>query len=629
MFSLGTLAFGQAAPVQPVAPRQDWQNSWYTGEGGYLGDQEAKTTGNQSYWYNGDQNNPTNDDGVAFSTKQGYYYLNTQHMVPHTDDVATQVSKYTANGAHASDLHAMRDMTNTETARMQKDTGAMGQAMSMNNNSTLSKDAQKPYVAGSAGLFRGVNAMNSAGNNTLLAETFSGCSDSIQQVTGTDGGNQYQTKSCSFVQLKFTPGVVAHVFRTVTATFPNVWDIEDFTNQTVASGASVTMTGTLYGYEHQDNWPSTTNFLTDFTVDFLQITNPYVGPPASEFSYVVNTMPTAANSWYYSVTVTRNAAATPLPAYDDPSYAVNIRFHWDYQGDPIYNFTPPNCDSGDCTIQGDEFCKAKWTCNSKAPVMSTNGYLVPLTAFNDTTPGPLYTLNQLLDPNYTADMQTDLICMDATETIDCSGIYSGTYCVPSDPTNPNSTPVCSTVPPPTDGSLPNDCPQIAADPTCHEAGEVCADDGQSLIDGYCYVMTKQYVCYVPTTVGSGDVTTVTQCPGNQPCMDGSCTTYDKRNEHGYSRTKALGQQVIAQHFLNDWETNDEYTTDPLNLTDNSNAGPPAQQAAAAMADYQRLLKAQERKLKDHPSGAAKLLDAAKEVNDTSKPSAAAGEKDKE
>jgi hypothetical protein len=433
------------------------------------------------------------------------------------------------------------------------------------------------------------------------------------------------------VQLKFTPGFAAHVKRTVTATFPSVWDIEDITpNPALDFSQSKTLTGFLDGYFHGKTFPSTTNDLTSFTVEFIENV-----PPSAEFSYIVNTIPTNANNWYYSVTVSRIAAPTPVPAYDTPGtpQQVMVRLHWDYKGDPVYTFTPPNCDQGDCTITGDEFCKAKWTCNTQLPTLSTNGYLVPVTAAAGPPPiPPLYTLIQQLDPNYTADMATSQICMDATLNIDCSGIYSGTYCVPSDPTNPNSPPVCSTVPPASGGALPNDCPQIEADPTCHESGEVCADDGQSIFDGYCYVMTKQFVCYVPTPISNGNVTTITQCPGNQPCMDGSCTTYDHQNEQGYSRTKALGQQVIAQHFLNDWETNDQYANDPLNLTDNSNAGPPANgaaAAAAAMADYQRLLKAQDRKLREHPDEAAKLLNAGKAAPESVTPSAQPATQDKE
>jgi len=605
------LAFGQAAPVQPVAPRPDYINSWYTGQGTNDGDNGLHQLGDP--YYIGDQNNPQSTDGVVLGNGT---YTNIQHFAPHTDDTGTYVQKLESNGGHATDLHAMRDLTNTESARMAKDTGPMGQAMSMNNNSTITRQAVKPYVTSELNVGGSVAAMNGAGNNALLAQTFSGCTDTVQSNPGSDGGNQYQTKSCSFVQLKFTPGFAAHVFRTVTATFPSVWDIEDIApNPVIDFGQSQTLTGLLNGYFHS-SFPSTTQVLTSFTAEFIAI-NP--GPQPSEFSYVINTMPTNANNWYYSITVTRIAAPNPVPVYDTPGAPIMMRLHWDYQGDPVYTFTPPNCDQGDCTITGDEFCKAKWTCNTKLPTMSTNGYLVPVTAAAGPPPiPPLYNLVQQLDPNYTADMQTSQICMDATLTIDCSGIYSGTYCVPSDPTNPSSPPVCSTVPPPSGGGLPNDCPQIASDPTCHESGMQCADDGQSLFDGYCYVMTEIFTCYVPTTVSNGNVSTVTQCPGNQPCMDGTCTTWSKRNEQGYSRTRALGQQVIAQHFLNDWETNDQYANDPLNLTDNNNAHPgnsPAGTTAAEMANYKRLIRAQERKINDHPELAEKLLDAGKQANE--------------
>jgi hypothetical protein len=593
-------ALGQAAPAKSVPPRQDWQTNYETSNGAYAGDTQLSQQPTISYW--GDPNNPDDGDSVYITTQQGAgYYSPVNGVVPHTDSVQTFNAKVQGAGTHAANLHALRDLTTTETTRMAKDTGAMGQAMAVTNNSSFREQQAKPTAAATANLAGSAQALNQPGNNALLQQTFSGCSDTVQSNPGTDGGNQYQTKACSFVQLKYTPGFAAHVYRTVTATFPSEFDLWDNTNYVLAFGATDNWHGTL-----STNFPATTTTLTSFTVSFYRLGN---GPMPAEFTYTAGTIPNKANGWSYNFWVSREAQPNPVPSYDTPGAPIFVRIEWTYQGDPVYNFTNPICDKGDCTITGDEFCKAKWTCNSKAPVMSTNGYLVPLSAFTATTPGPLYQLIQQLDPNYTTDMQTDEICMDATLNIDCSGIYSGNYCVPGD--TPGSPPVCSTVPP--GGGLPNDCPQIASDPTCHENGEFCAEDGQSRWDGYCYVMTKEFTCYVPTPVSNGNVTTVTTCPGNQPCMDGSCMTYDKRQNVGYSRTRALGQQVIAQHFLSDWETQDEYAHDPLNLTNDGNAYPGNSAnggaAAAAMADYKRLLKAQERMRAEHPNLKQQLHDA--------------------
>lgn len=613
-------AFGQAAQVKPVAPRQDWQNGYETAQGSNFADGKIIDAQNAPLNYIGDTSHPSDYDMVCPSYM---YCMGVQQIVPHTDDVGTQVNKLTANGGHAMDLHAMRDLTNAETARMAKDTGAVGQAMMVTNNSTIDKNAVKPTIAGDASLGQSVANLNGAGNNALLAQTFSGCSSTVQSNPGSDGGNQYQTKACSYVQLKFTPGFAAHVYRTVTATFPSKFDLLDDTNEVIAFGGTDNWHGTL-----GTNFPATTTDLTDFTVTFYREGN---GPMPTEFTYSPGTIPSKANGWTYNFWISREAQPNPLPSNEVTTGPIMVRMMWTYQGDPVYTYTKPTCDKGDCTITGDEFCKAKWTCNSKLPAMSTNGYLVPVTAADGPPPiGPLYTLIQQLDPTYATDLQTDDICMDATENIDCSTIYSGTYCEPSDPTNPNSPPVCSTVP--NSPGLPNDCPQIAADPTCHESGQICADDGQSKWDGYCYVMTEQFTCFVQTPVSNGNVSTITQCPGNQPCMDGSCNvTYYHPGDTGYSRTRALGQQVIAQHFLNDWETNDEYANDPLNQTDWSNASPGnaanGTGSAAALADYHRLLKAQAHMLAQHPDLAAKLLNAGQKANAATAPAPASPDKE--
>ncbi|MHB8742101.1 MAG: hypothetical protein ACYC9L_03165 [Sulfuricaulis sp.] len=602
------IAFGQAAPVQPAQPRQDWQNSYETTNGSYMGDGELSKLPTLNYA--GDQSNPTDWDSIWMTDSQGRStQVPVNQIVPHADSVYSFDTKVQAAGTHASDLHALRDLTTTETARMAKDTGTMGQAMAITNNSALAAGSAKSTAAGTGNLAGSVGSLQNAGNNALLQQTFSGCSQSIQQGSdGTSGGNLLQTKACSFVQLKFTPGFAAHVYRTVSVSFPNEYGIHDNTNEVLNFGATDTWQGVL-----PTVFPAADTTLTSFNVYFYRINN---GPLPSEYSATIITTPSKANGWNYKLTISREAQPNPVPSYDTPGAAIFVRMEWTYNGDPVYTFSKPICDKGDCSITGDEFCKATWTCNSKAPVMSSNGYLVPLSAFTPTTPGPLYQLIQQLDPNYTTDMQTDEICMDATLNIDCSGIYSGSYCVPG--ATPTSPPVCSSVPSST--TLPNDCPQIQADPTCHQSGQVCADNGQSQWDGYCYVMTELFTCYVPDTADNGNVSTVTTCPGNQPCMDGSCTTYDKKQNVGYSRTRALGQQVIAQHFLSDWETKDEYANDPLNLTNDGNATPgnaaTGGTGAAAMADYKRLLEAQKRMLSQHPEMARKVLDAAKKAQES-------------
>ena len=586
-------AWSAFAQTTNYPPRQDYENSYWTGQGSYVGDDLTRHHAPQLD-YIGDPNGSSN----GWVAMPDGTYRPIGEIVPHTDDdsVITKLQMHSRD----RDLHSMRDYYNTESQRMAADTGAMGQAAAMANNSSVTKSQYKNSTDGRAALSsiaaQATPTMQQAGNNALVAQTFSGCSQQVVSNPGQTSGNQTQEKSCAKVQLKYTQGFAAHVYRTVTATFPSVWDIQDITlNPAPDWGLSTTMNGTLDGYFHGSTFPATTKVLTDFTVEFLTISG---GPPASQFSYTVTTMPEDANNWTYSIVINRSAAPPdPVPTYTTQS--IWVRLHWDYQGDPVYTFSAPICDQGDCSLTGDEFCKAKWTCNSQAPVMSTNGYLVPTSAFTDTTPGPLYQLIQQLDPNYTTDLATDKVCMDATLNIDCSGIYSGTAC------DANG---CVTVP---DTGLPNDCPEIEADPTCGVMDTECADWGFSTYSQYCYVLVERFYCYVPTTVPDGNVTTQTTCPGNQPCLDGSCETWNRKNERGYSRTQALGQQVIAQHFLNDWETVDEQTYDNSQIPPDPGATPGGSTTAAALAEYRDMLKAQERKLRDHPELLEKLKSATK------------------
>jgi len=586
-WALATLLWSSTASAQfyqQPQPRPDWENQYWTSQGTYAGDDLTRNHApNLSYV------------GPSDGSADGYVYAGDSvgwvpqgQLVPHTDSDGYVYSLQTHS--QDRDLHAMRDQYNTESTRLAKDTGAMGQAMALTNNSSLTRQANQSRVAADPIMGTSVNNLQSAGNNGLLAQTFSGCSQQVQADGGTTGGNQTQEKACSYVQLKYTQGFAAHVYRTVTVTFPESFDLLDYPSEAIARSATVHYTGNL-----QTNFPSTTTSLVEFIAEFYQ--TQYPGPAPGEFSFQVVTMPTLANNWQYDVAVTRAPPVTPVPAND--AGTIMIRLFWRYQGDPVYTFTKPICDKGDCTITGDEFCKAKWTCNSQLPALSTNGYMVPVSAA--TGQPPLYNLVQALDPNYTTDMQTDLICMDATLNIDCSGIYSGTAC------DANG---CVTIP--NTGTLPNDCPQLAADPSCGQMGIECADWGFSNYSQYCYVVVERFYCYVPTTIPDGNVSTQTTCPGNQPCLDGSCTTWSRQHETGYSRAKALGQQVIAQHFLSDWETIDEQTADNNAIPPDPGATPGAAGAAAAMAEYRDMVKAQDRKLRDHPELLEQLKAAAEQ-----------------
>ncbi|WP_199041224.1 MULTISPECIES: hypothetical protein [unclassified Dyella] len=233
--------------------------------------------------------------------------------------------------------------------------------------------------------------------------------------------------------------------------------------------------------------------------------------------------PTFDNGWIAIFETTRQSWA------DEPPGQPTVHLQWNQDGDPQYGFSVE--DSGDCTLHSDQFCKVNWTCDQRAPVV-VNGLTIPAE------------IVQQQPPLFDGDGGT---CMVATLHYDCSGIYnsSGDVCWDDDDGTRHCMPQ-----EPADGQ-PNSCQDIESDPTCTLKSKDCADGGMG-DNGWCYIETYQYACKKGVPITDHNVTETTQCSANNACLDGSCTSQDKKDEASYSRNKALAKQVETQHVMNDW-----------------------------------------------------------------------------
>lgn len=233
--------------------------------------------------------------------------------------------------------------------------------------------------------------------------------------------------------------------------------------------------------------------------------------------------PTFENGWIAIFQTTRQTWASEPPGQP------TVHLQWNQDGDPQYGFSVE--DSGDCSLHSDQFCKVNWTCDQRAPVV-VNGLTIPAE------------IVQQQPPLFDGDGGT---CMVATLHYDCSGIYnsSGDVCWDDDDGTRHCMPQ-----EPSDGQ-PNSCADIESDPTCTLKSKDCADGGMG-DNGWCYIETYQYACKKGVPITDHTVTETTQCSANNACLDGSCTSQDKKDEASYSRNQSLAKQVETQHVLNDW-----------------------------------------------------------------------------
>ncbi|UJJ60568.1 hypothetical protein [Rhodanobacter denitrificans] len=235
--------------------------------------------------------------------------------------------------------------------------------------------------------------------------------------------------------------------------------------------------------------------------------------------------PSYANGWIAVFETTRTSWAAEPPGQP------KVTLTWDMDGYPVYGFEIK--DSGNCSLMGDAFCRVYWTCDTRAPVTVAGG-VIPADVV------------QQQPPLFDGDGGT---CMVATLHYDCQGITQteGTVCWDDD----DGTRHCVEAPPPGSGS-PDSCEDLENDPTCKLQSTDCADGGRGS-NGFCYIETNQYACTKGVPVTDHTVTEVTTCSGNQACLDGSCTSPDKKDEESYSRNKTLATQAKANTVLTDWQ----------------------------------------------------------------------------
>jgi len=238
--------------------------------------------------------------------------------------------------------------------------------------------------------------------------------------------------------------------------------------------------------------------------------------------------PTYENGWIAVFETTRDSWA------DEPPGQPQVTLTWDIDGYPVYGFEVK--DDGKCDMQSDAFCRVYWTCDTEAPVQTPNGVI------------PAEVVQQQ-PPLFDGDGGK---CMVASLHYDCQGITQtdGTVCWDDD----DGTRHCVEAPPP-DADSPDSCEDLEKDPTCKLKSTDCADGGRGS-NGFCYVETDQYACTKGVPVTDHTVTEVTTCSGNQACLDGSCTSPDKKDEESYSRNKSLATQAKANTVLTDWQYSD-------------------------------------------------------------------------
>lgn len=235
--------------------------------------------------------------------------------------------------------------------------------------------------------------------------------------------------------------------------------------------------------------------------------------------------PSYENGWIAVFETTRTSWA------DEPPGQPKVTLTWDMDGNPVYGFEIK--DTGNCALTGDSFCRVYWTCDTRAPVTVAGGVI------------PAEVVQQQ-PPLFDGDGGT---CMVATLHYDCQGITQteGTVCWDDD----DGTRHCVQAPPQGSGS-PDSCEDLENDPTCKLQSTDCADGGRGS-NGFCYIETNQYACTKGVPVTDHTVTEVTTCSGNQACLDGSCTSADKKDEQSYSRNKSMATQAKANTVLTDWQ----------------------------------------------------------------------------
>lgn len=452
-------------------------------------------------------------------------WVPVESLVPSTDG-QDYVQKLKTHG-NDKDIDGLRQLTEEEGDRLSKTTAGNGQAAMVMRNSAAKYPLQRRDFEQDQVLKDSAPILNDAAkSNLVLGEVFADCSTTTIAVNQIGSGPLTSPKACSYVELNQTPGYRGEIQRKVTIEQPyESQTVTEFI--TVAPGETLTKSGTISGI------PS--NASADYVTDFSALVSPQIIRPF--YTVTITQAPKKTNGWTYSVDVHH---------LDSDSNSAQILFAMTYKerSDPVFTFTP-TCIDGDCSIQGDEFCKAKWTCTEKAP-LTVNGVHISAAVVREEP--PLYPVDPADDPSGGL-RDTALVCMRAHQDIDCSRIYSGTACWPADPNFPGSEGNCLPAP---DNGLPNSCPELESDTSCTLVGQGCADGGQSLLSGFCYVKTKIFNCSSEIAIPEQTVKTQTQCSQYLSCVEGNCLSSDKAHETGYSRTQAAAQQVIVQHVVSDW-----------------------------------------------------------------------------
>jgi len=492
--------------------------AWYRKQGTNLGDQLINQQPMPEHF--------GAEDGTG-TVIVGEHFFSIPRMVPSTE--SPEYVERLKERADDATLEGLRNLHAEEAPRLAEDTGATGQAVMATNNTAKFHGLQRRAMEADPAIQASVPILQAARNNQLLGEVFADCQTRTERAGMDDQANEWTQKACSWVELRLEPGYQATIQRTVTVTME---DTESQSTQfvNVALGESENFGGRL-----DDEFPDQVSILNSF--------EGFISPRSIRQHYTVTILqePRRSNDWQFEARVTNNS--------NDGDTQVLLVFEYSWRGEPQYEFTV-TCADGDCNTQGDEFCKALWTCQERAPVM-VDGRLVPAEVVAQEP--PLYPVDPGDDPD--GSLAADaLVCMRATLAIDCARIYAGNACWPSDPEHPDAGQTC--IPVADDGTLPNSCHELEEDIDCHPAGQGCAENGYSEVSDWCYIKTKLFRCAQRVRIPDHDVVTVTECAQGQACLDGSCTAVSRRVDPRTSRSESAARMVLAQHIGSDYSIPD-------------------------------------------------------------------------